>query len=117
MKKKKKKNLKRKKARFERKKGADIVAANDLTLGTDGDVFVITGNTQINAIITANWQEGSHITLKFTGTPTVKHNTAGGAGTAVIMLAGSVDLSAADNTILGLAFIESEWQEVSRKAA
>lgn len=103
--------------RFEEKKGADVVAANDLTLGLDGNFFVITGNTQINAITTANWQAGSKVTLLFTGTPTVKHNTAGGAGTAVLFLAGSADLVAANNTILGLIYDGTQWQETFRKVA
>lgn len=104
-------------SRFECAKGADVAAANDLTLGLDGNVFVITGNTQINAITTANWQAGSEIILIFSGTPTVKNNTAGGAGTAKIFLALSADLVAAANTILKLVYDGTQWQEVSRKVA
>jgi hypothetical protein len=74
--------------------GADVASANDLTLGGDGNTFEITGNTQINAITTANWQNGALITLLFTSNPTVKHNTAGGAGTAVMLLAGAADFGA-----------------------
>lgn len=103
--------------RFSEDKGADVTAANNLTLGAGGNTFVITGNTQINAITTASWQAGSHITLIFTGTPTVKHNTAGGAGTAVLFLAGSVDLVAANNTVLCLVYDGTQWQETSRKVA
>lgn len=98
-------------------KGADVASANDLTLGTDGNVFVITGNVQINAITIANWQAGSEIILIFSGAPTVKHNTAGGAGTAVLFLSGSVDLVAAANTVLKLVYDGTQWQEVSRKVA
>ena len=103
--------------RFETDKGANVAAANDLTLGGDGNVFTITGNTTINAITTQYWQAGSQIILIFTGTPTVKHNTSGGAGTAVLFLAGSVDLSAAANTVLSLVFDGTQWQEISRKVA
>lgn len=103
--------------RFNRAKGANVTAANDLTLGTDGNTFTITGNTQINAITTANWQAGSKVNLIFTGTPTVKHNTAGGAGTAVLLLAGSGDLVAANNTTLGLLYDGTQWQELHRKVA
>lgn len=98
-------------------KGADVAAANDLTLGVDGNVFVITGNTQINAITTANWAAGSVIILIFSGTPTVKNNTAGGGGTAKIFLALSADLVAAANTVLQLVYDGTQWQEVSRKVA
>lgn len=101
--------------RFEQTKGTNTAAANNLTLPVDGNLVTITGNTQINAITTSNWQAGSHITLLFTGTPTVKHNTAGGAGTAVLFLAGSVDLTASNNTVLGLVYDGTQWQETFRK--
>lgn len=103
--------------RFEEDMGISLVAANDLTLGNDGNNFVVTGNTQVNAITILNWQNGSHVTLQFTGTPTIKHNTAGGAGTAPLFLAGSVDLSAANNTVLGLWYDGTQWQETFRKVA
>lgn len=53
----------------------------------------------------------------FSGTPTVKHDTAGGAGTATLLLSGSVDLTAAANTVLTLVYDGTNWQEVSRKVA
>ena len=96
--------------------GTDTAAANDLTLPVDGNVFTITGNTQINAITTANWQ-GGPVYLRFSGTPTVKHNTAGGAGTSPILLQGSADLVCALNTVLMLIYDGANWQEVSRKTA
>ena len=70
-----------------------------------------------NAITTANWQSGSRVTFIFSGTPTVKHNTAGGAGTARIFLQGSADLVCAANTVLDLVYDGTQWQEVSRKTA
>jgi Pectate lyase superfamily protein len=91
-----------------------VTAANDLTLPLTGNVFTVTGNTQINAITTANWQAGP-IYLVFSGTPTVKHNTAGGAGTSPILLAGSVDFAAASNRVLTLVYDGANWQEVARK--
>lgn len=103
--------------RFRGNYGANVTAANNLTLGNDGNAFTIVGNTQINAITTLNWDISSAVILKFTGTPTVMHNTAGGAGTARIFLAGSVNLVAANNTILGLIFDGIQWQETFRKVA
>jgi len=101
--------------RFEFPAGANIAAANDLTLGMDGICFIITGNTTINAITVLNWQSGSIISLQFTGTPTVKHNTAGGAGTAKILLMGSVDQAMSANFTLLLKYDGTVWQEVGRK--
>lgn len=98
--------------------GADVASAGDLTLGSDGNVFEITGTTTINAITTTGWQNGTRITLLFTSTPTVKHNTAGGAGTAVMLLAGAVDFSATAGDTLSLVLSEiggtQAWREVGR---
>jgi hypothetical protein len=103
--------------RFETAKGANVATANDLTLGNDGNTFNITGTTQINAITTTNWQAGSTINLIFASTPTVKHNTSGGAGTAPILLAGSADFTAAANDLLTLVYDGASWHETTRKLA
>lgn len=99
------------------KQGADIASANDLTLGEDGNSWEITGVTQINAITTARWQNGSKISLLFTSTPTVKHNTAGGAGTAPILLQGAVDFAATAGDTLMLLLSEiggvQAWRQLS----
>ena len=55
--------------------------------------------------------------LIFSGAPTVKHNTAGGAGTAVMKLEGSVDFAAAADSVLAFTYDGSAWQEESRKVA
>lgn len=101
-------------ARFQTKTGANVASANDLTLGNDGNVFTITGTTQINAITTTNWQAGSEVVLIFSGSVTVKNNTAGGGGTAVMLLAGGVDFSATSNDVLKLVYNGTSWFEVSR---
>lgn len=101
--------------RFETTKGSNVVAANDLTLPANGNGFLVTGNTQINAITTANWQAGSFAWLEFTGTPTIKNNTAGGAGTAPLQLSGDADFTADNGTVLWLEFDGANWQEVARK--
>jgi len=66
--------------------GADIASANNLTLGTDGNTFEITGTTQINCIDTTDWTNGSEITLWFTSTPTVANNQACLTGNMVKLL-------------------------------
>lgn len=104
-------------ARFETDLGGDVTSSNNLTLGLDGNVFKVTGNTQINAITTSAWQAGSQIILEFTGAPTLKHNTAGGAGTAPLFLAGSVDFVAAAGDSLSLYYNGTHWHEHSRQVA
>jgi hypothetical protein len=100
--------------RFATQKGAAITATGDLTLGKDGNVFHITGATTINAVITANWKAGAEVILIFDSNPTVKNNTAGGAGTAVMLLAGGADFSATANDVLKLVYDGTSWFEVSR---
>lgn len=93
-----------------------IRSANDLVLGNANQNIVIVGST-INAISTDNWFMGDDVTLIFSGALTVKNNTTGGAGTAPLFLAGSVDLVTAANTVLGLTFDGAQWQETFRKVA
>lgn len=102
--------------RLQEKMGANVASANDLTLGYDGNSFHITGTTQINAITTTDWQNGSIIRLVFDGSLTVKDNTTGGGSTAPIQLASSVDFAATADDILTLMLDSTRWLEVSRSA-
>lgn len=101
-------------ARIETGQGAVVAAANDLSLGFNGNVFHISGATQINAIAISYWQAGSVIRFIFDSNPLVKHNTAGGAGTAKLLLAGAVDFASTANDVLTLVYDGVSWFEVSR---
>lgn len=92
---------------------ATIASANDLTL-TTGNQFLISGTTQITAIISTSWQAGSVVSLQFQGSLTVKNNTAGGAGTAVIRLSGAVDWGATALDTITLKFDGTQWVELGR---
>lgn len=97
--------------------GASVASANDLTLGADGNSFLISGTTQINAITTSGWANGSIITLTFGGNITVKYNTAGSAGTAKILLQGATDFNAGNPDILVLKLEDDGtplWVEIAR---
>ena len=96
-------------------KGADIASAADLTLTTNS--HTITGTTTINAMTILPFIAGDHITLVFSGATTVKHNTAGGAGTAVFKLAGSVDFVTAADSVLGLYYDGTVFQQTNEKHA
>jgi len=104
-------------SRFEEAQGASVAAANNLTLGSDGTLFPITGNTQINAITTTNFQAGSRIAFIFTGTPTIKNNTAGGGGTAPMLLAGRVDYNATAGDYIAFQYNGTNWYETNRKVS
>jgi len=102
---------------FQYDKGADVAAANDLTVGQDGNLYTITGATTINAINTGQWQAGAQIAFIFTGAPLVKNNTAGGAGTATMLLAGRTDFQAAAGDYLELQYDGTNWYETNRAVA
>jgi hypothetical protein len=102
------------------KQGADVASANNLDLGYDGNVFEITGTTEIQLLSNLGWQNGSEVILLFTSTPTVKHATATSGAYITILLAGAVDFSATAGDVLKLVLCEiggtQAWREVSRTA-
>lgn len=102
--------------RIQGKQGADVVSANNLTVGTDGNAFTITGTTQINLIDTTGWQNGSVISLYFPSGLTVKNSIANSGAFHSILLASGADFVAAANATLTLALINGSWLEVGRRA-
>ena len=100
------------------KQGVAVASANNLTLGSDGNVFNVTGTTTINGIDTTSWTAGSHVTLVFSDALTVKNNWGVvQAPIQEILLSGGTDLTTASNTVLGLVYDGSVWQETFRKTA
>lgn len=79
-------------------KGANVVAASALPILTDGDYFIVTGNTGIATI--AARPAGAQIILEFTGTPLITAGAnlilQGGAATLQIV-AGDVVKLVSDN--------------------
>ena len=97
--------------------GTDIASANDLDLGSnDNDTFEVTGAVQINAILTEGRVNGFTLKLLFASTPTVKHNTAGGAGTAVIITKTGADVTVSAGDTMQLVLSEiggtQAWREL-----
>ncbi len=72
--------------------GANVASANTITLGDTGNTFVITGTTQINAITTTGWQDGSEIRLYFIDVVLLKYNTAGTGTSAPLNLQNGHDV-------------------------
>lgn len=96
-------------------KGNDIASATAITLGTDGNLFDITGAVTIDHIITTGWTAGSIIVLQFDGAPTVTDNAGGATGAeADIRLEGSANFSAAAGSRLVLQYNGTTWDELSR---
>jgi hypothetical protein len=101
-------------ARFLDIEGSDLAATNALVLGNVGNTFVVFGNTQINTLSTAGWQQGSEVVLQFTGTPTIKHMNGSASPNLQFSLAGSVDLVVATKTTVTFRWMGDAWQETSR---
>lgn len=93
--------------------GADVTAANDITLG-NGNYFDVTGATEVQRILGTGWTAGSLVTLQFDSNPNVKHNTAAGAGYYGLQLAGAGDFAASAGDTLTLRFDGAWWREVAR---
>jgi len=96
--------------------GSDIVSTSQVTLnGTNnGNTYVITGNTEINLINIFQWKDGARVTLKFSGTPRIRHNQTASGFYSPILLAAGEDLVMEAGDTLDLALIDGEWNEVSR---
>jgi hypothetical protein len=98
-------------------KGADVASENDITLG-DGNVFNVTGTTQVNRILVTGWQVGSIVTLYFTSALTLKHGQTYGSSYAGITLQGAVDLViAAGDSITICLNTSTTWKEIARSTA
>jgi hypothetical protein len=86
--------------------GPNITAAATIQIPVDGDVFLVTGNTNItNGITVRVWDKGRTVRLIFTGTPTVSDT-----GTSRLLAA----LVAAADTTLQLCSDGTNWYELSR---
>lgn len=99
--------------------GADVASTNNLVLGGDGNVFEITGTTDINLLSNLQWQNGSTVILLFTSTATVKDGQTTSTTNITILLDGSADFvpSAGDTLQLTLGEIggTQAWRETGSR--
>lgn len=105
--------------RMLQKQGADVASATNLTLGSDGNAFEITGTTTIDLILITGWQNGSVVRLVFNESLTVRHGIATSGSNVTILLAGAANFSATANDTLTLMLCETTaggqaWREVAR---
>lgn len=97
--------------RFEGKKGSDVTSANDITLGA-GNCFTITGTTQINRILTTDWQSGATVSLILPATIVLSHNTAAGGGYAGFWLSGLANWTVgANGGMIQLTYDGTYWRQ------
>lgn len=101
--------------RLNQAKGADVASAATLTLGSDGNVFGITGTATITWITTSSWTAGAKITLIFSGACTLTHNNGSDpAGAVSVLLRGAVSFVSAAGDCLELTYNGTNWVETSR---
>ena len=103
---------------FKQIKGADIVSADAITFGTDGNTFDITGTTTINHFNTTNWEIGSIIVLHFDGAVALTHNVGSLSGVeSNILLSGDSTYTTTAGDILTFVRHDStNWQEIARNS-
>jgi hypothetical protein len=99
--------------RFQTDKGADVAspAGGIMTLGTDGNVFDVTGTNTINEILGTTWTLGAQIVLQFDGVLTVTHNS---GGTNDILLGNATNMTTAAGNTLSLFYNGTDWVETAR---
>ena len=103
--------------RLQTHKGSDVASADEITLGTDGNYFDVTGTTTINHINNSGWQSGSVVVLQFDASVTVTHNAGSPVGSeASILLSGGGNFSATANDTLMLVYDGTTVREVARTA-
>lgn len=91
-------------------RGTEITAAATIAIPTDGNIFHVTGNTNITNGITVNaWDNGRTVTLIFEGTPTV-------SDTGTSKLAGNFVAAGTTNDFDTLTLVcdGTNWTEVAR---
>lgn len=96
-------------------KGADVASATNVTLGSDGNIFDITGTTTIARINPTNFKAGAMIVLQFDGACTLTN--AAGTDTAVavsLALTGAADYVTVAGDVLGFYYDGTVWQEMFR---
>lgn len=95
-------------------KGANVASGNNLAPGADGDLFHVTGTTQINLIAVTNFRAGSCVRLIFDGVLTVKHGQTTSGANHKIRLLTAADLTTAANDTLDLLYDGTDWYEVGQ---
>ena len=85
-------------------KGADIVSAGTLSLGSDGNYFDVTGTTGITSI--SSRQAGTQVVLQFDGAVTLTHS-------ASLVLQGAANITtAAGDILVFIADSTTVWRQI-----
>ena len=100
--------------RFGMPKGANVASAQPLTLGADGNYFIITGTTGIQGIVTTKWFAGTMVQLQLASGITITHNSGTpGASAAAILLRAGANLTTSGTYLLELYYNGTNWIQPS----
>lgn len=95
-------------------KGANVASATNVTLGNDGNFFVITGTTTIDCIDSTGWTSGSVVHLQFSGALTVTDNGTCAGVNKAMQIDGGGNFTSTVNDTLTLIYNAPEWIEIGR---
>lgn len=101
--------------RFIEAEGANVASTGNMTLGSDGNAFHITGTTTINSIVVTNWVAGAVITLYFDNATPPQLTDMGGAS-GQFRLAGTVNWTPTQDSTITLRLTGTTWTEIARMA-
>jgi len=103
---------------FKTIKGSDIASSTNITIGTSGNTFDVTGTTTIQHFDNANWAVGSVVSLHFDGALILTNNAGSLSGAKCnILLTGDTNYTTKAGDIITFLLHEStSWQEISRNS-
>lgn len=104
--------------RLSYKKGLDVASAAVPTLGSDGNIFDITGTTTITHLNPTDWDPGAVIVLQFDGALTLTHNSGSDSATqASLLLRGGQNVVTVAGDRIAFYFDGTNFIEISRAAS
>jgi hypothetical protein len=95
-------------------RGANVASAATITLGNDGNVFLLTGTTAIDYITITGWEAGAIVHLLFGSSITLNHASSSPvAGTsAALSLTSAANVSATDKDVVSLIYDGTVWRSM-----
>ena len=91
------------------RKGANIASATNITAGTIGNLFTVTGTTNLETLAVTNWTEGSEVSLFFTGTLDVIHQASITSG--IFSNLSGANITTTAGTLLNYKLVGTTWYQ------
>jgi len=88
-------------------KGSNIASATNITAGTIGNLFTVTGTTNIETLSVSNWTEGSIVSLSFAGALDVVNLASLTSG--VFLNKSGANITVSTGTLLHYMLVGTTW--------